>query len=252
MKTIIQGYDYPIRLMTDEDLVNALSITIPLCAELYCGIKKNDFNEDVLVECIAYIQKYYPNLGAIEIKQAFELSASNKFDNVNMRAYYGQFNISMLGDILTAYSKERNKVLNDILDKHQKNLRGDSFWDERDHKNFLAREEVIKEFKQEVENVKRGKSRKFNTYEDIRTHWSKILLDNGILQLPDNKKRELWEEAKKLVIKETKLTASDYNNIYEARGAKQILKNFENPENKTLKQKAEVIYGKLYVWEFLK
>lgn len=249
---MIQGFENPIRNMEDEDIASALSITLPICAELYCGIKKSEFNQDVLIECINYIDNNFSNIGVIEIKQAFEMAASNKLNNVDLKAYYGRFNISMLGDILSAYYIERNKIVNKLLDLHERNEAGETFINEVDHKNFIARQEVIYEFKTELENIREGKERKYKDWSQIREHWSRILIDRGIIELSAKRKEELWEEAKKLVVAQTRLTASDYTNIYEAKGARQILKQFENPKDQTLKQKAEVIYGKLYVWEFLK
>jgi len=234
--------------MNQDDLTDSLSFTLPLCAELYCGIRKNEFNETVLLESMRFVLKHYSDLGVIEIKEAFEMASTNKFQNVNMKAYYGQFNISMLGDILTAYKIERNKILNKILDQHQKSQNNQIDESEVRRRNLMARQQVIKEFQTEQSS----KSKKFTHFSDIPNHWSKILIEEGIISLSDNRKRELWTEAQESVKNNLRHTANDFTNLYEAKNARHILKLYENPENQSFKDKATVLYGKLYVWEFLK
>lgn len=249
---MILGYENPIRNQDDSLVGPALGVSLSLCAEIYCGIKKDGLNEDVLVECIKFVYRNYKDLGLLEIREAFDLCANNKFDNVNMRAYYGQFNVSMLGDILSAYKSERNKVLNKIMYEHERAISGESFMDIIEHKNYVARQEVIAEFKAEIEKKRNGKELKYKTVDDIRIHWPRILIDKGIIELPESRKRELWNEAKDLVMKKLRKTATNYDDIYEAKGARQMIKNIETNGQKTIREKSEVLYGKLYVWEFLK
>lgn len=249
---MILGYENPIRNEDEQFLVDSLTYVLPLCAELYCGIKKNDFNYQILEESALFIYDHFNHLGVNEIKQAFELCAANKIENVNMTAYYGRFNISMLGDILSAYTKVRNKAYVEINDLHQKNLRGETFVNEVDHKNFVARQEVIKEFKTELENVKKGLPRKYNSYEEIRIHWPKILIDNNIIQLDAETKSKLWEQAKHLVKREHQKKAADFTNMMEAKHNRALLKSFEEAGNQTFQSKCNAIYSKLFVWEFLK
>lgn len=246
------GHENPIRIMDKIDLVDALSVVLPLCAELYCGIHKNEFNENVLVESISFIQDNYSNIGVMEIKQAFELGAANKLKDVNMNAYYGRFNISMLGDILSGYLIERNKLLNQILDAYEKSKKLENYQHEIDYKNHIARENVVNDFKAEIEKKKSGKEMKIKNWDDVPLFYPRILIDRGIIKLPDEVKRDLWDKAKQIVLNETRYKATDFSNLYEAKSAKNLLKSFESSSTDTFKQKAEVIYGKLYVWEFLK
>ena len=249
---MILGFENPIRNEDQQNLIDALSVTLPLCAELYCGIKKNDFNYQILEESVLFIYDHFYNLGVNEIKQAFELCAANKIENVNMTAYYGRFNISMLGDILSAYTKLRNQAYKEVNEQHQKNLRGETFVNEVDHKNFVARQEVIKEFKTELEKKKNGLPLKYNSHEEIRIHWPKILIDNGIIQLDDETKKRIWSEAQHLVKREHQKKAADFTNLYEAKHNRALLKSFEGAGNETFQAKCDAMYSKLFVWEFLK
>ena len=205
---------------------------------------KTQFSNNKIVDLIKEIS-------VNEIKLAFEMCARNEI-NVNMVAYYGKFNVSMLGDILTEYIKRRNNLIIELENEHKKNLRGETFIYEKDHKNFIARQEVIKEFKTELDNVKNNRPRKYNSFEEIRIHWPKILIDNGIIQLDTETKSKLWEQAKFLVKRETQKKAADVTNFYEAKHNRALLKSFEDAGNHTFQSKCDAIYSKLFVWEFLK
>jgi hypothetical protein len=61
-----------------------------------------------------------------------------------------------------------------------------------------------------------------------------------------------WSEAKDIVLKRLRKTAGNFEDFYEAKSARFQLKSLENKTDQTLQQKAEVIYTKLFVWEFLK
>jgi hypothetical protein len=252
IKTMILGYESPIRNMSKDDILSALSITLPICAELYCGIRKSEFNETVMVEAIQFIYNYYGELGAVEIKQAFEMASANKFEKVDMKAYYGQFNISMLGDILSAYKSKRNNVMNKVISEHEKNVAGDSFWNEVEHKNYLASQKVIAQFKEQLEKKRKGLQLDYKHWDELWMYWAKILVDQKIVELPEVRRRQLWAEAKDIVLKRLRKTAGNFEDFYEAKSARFQLKSLENKTDQTLQQKAEVIYTKLFVWEFLK
>jgi hypothetical protein len=240
-----------LRNLNADEVSKGLAIALRFCAEIYCGIKNDDLNDSVLSECALFIYRNYKEISVNEIKLAFEMGARNE-TNVNMVAYYGKFNVSMLGDILTEYIKRRNNLIIELENEHKKNLRGESFVNEKDHKNFVARQDVIKEFKTELENVKKGLPRKYNSHDEIRIHWPKILIDNGIIQLDSETKSKLWDQAKHLVKREHQKKAADFTNIVEAQHNRALLKSFEDAGNQTFQSKCEAIYSKLFVWEFLK
>jgi hypothetical protein len=252
IKTMILGYESPIRNMTKDDILSSLSIALPICAELYCGIRKSEFNETVMVEAIQFIYNYYGELGAVEIKQAFEMASANKFEKVDMKAYYGQFNISMLGDILSAYKSKRNNVMNKVISEHEKNVAGDTFWNEVEHKNYLARQKVIAQFQDQLDKKRKGLQLDYKHWDELWMYWAKILVDQKIVELPEVRRRQLWSEAKDIVLKRLRKTAGNFEDFYEAKSARFQLKSLENKADQTLQQKAEVIYTKLFVWEFLK
>lgn len=240
-----------LRNLDSDNAAQGLGLVLRFCAEVYCGVKNDDLNDIVLSECVVFVYRNYKDLSVNEIKLAFEMGARNE-TNVNMVAYYGKFNVSMLGDILSEFNKRRNNLLIELENEHQKNLRGETFILERDYKNYIARQEVIKEFKTELDNIKKGLPRKYNSHDEIRIHWPKILIDNGIIQLDAETKSKLWEQAKFLVKREHQKKAADFTNMYEAKHNRALLKSFEDAGNDTYQSKCEAMYSKLFVWEFLK
>ena len=251
MKTILSNQYSIIKNLNPEESITGISLALRFCAEVYCGIKNDDLNDNVLKESVLFVYRNYKNISINEIKLAFEMGANNEID-VNMVAYYGKFNVSMLGDILTEYSKRRNKAIVEIEHLHQKNIRGETFVNEVDHKNFIARQEVIAEFKAELEKKKNGIPLKYNSHEEIRIHWPKILIDNGIIQLDDETKKRIWNESQHLVKREHQKKAADFTNMMEAKHNRALLKSFEGAGNETFQAKCDAMYSKLFVWEFLK
>jgi hypothetical protein len=251
LKTILSNHYLIIKNLNHEESITGISLALRFCAEVYCGIKNDDLNDNVLKESVLFVYRNYKNISINEIKLAFEMGANNEID-VNMVAYYGKFNVSMLGDILSEYSKRRNKAIVEIEHLHQKNIRGETFVNEVDHKNFIARQEVIAEFKAELDKKKNGLPLKYNSHEEIRIHWPKILIDNGIIQLDDETKKRVWSEAQHLVKREHQKKAADFTNLYEAKHNRALLKSFEGAGNETFQAKCDAMYSKLFVWEFLK
>lgn len=248
---ILTNMSDSLKNLNSDDAAAGISLALRFCAEIYCGVKNDDLNDAVLSECGLFVYRNFKEFSVNEIKLAFEMGARNE-TNVNMVAYYGKFNVAMLGDILTEYKKRRNNLLIELEKEHQRNLRNETFQFEKDYKNYIARQEVIQEFKTELDNVKKGLPRKYNSHEEIRIHWPKILIDNGIIQLDAETKSKLWEQSKFLVKRDHQKKAADFTNMMEAKHNRALLKSFEEADNKTFQSKCQAMYSKLFVWEFLK
>jgi hypothetical protein len=243
-----------IKNLNEQDAVISISMALRFCAEIYCGIKNDDLNDNVLTESALFVQRNYKSISVPEIKIAFEMGAKNEID-VNMVAYYGKFNVSMLGDILTEYLKKRNKAISELEAQHEKNMRGETFMSEVNHKNYIARQEVIEEFKAELEYRKNGTESRYKTFEDVRIHWAKILIDNNIIKLDTDTRKKIYNEAEYLVKRGLQKRAATFQNMYDAKSSRHFLDNIEKGNEragKEFKEKVEIVYSKLYVWEFLK
>ena len=57
------------------------------------------------------IVSMFPMLAPAELKEAFKLATAGKLKDINITTYYGKFTVQILGDILKAYLKLRNKAL---------------------------------------------------------------------------------------------------------------------------------------------
>lgn len=243
-----------IKNLNEQDAVISISMALRFCAEIYCGIKNDDLNDNVLTESALFVQRNYKSISVPEIKIAFEMGAKNEID-VNMVAYYGKFNVSMLGDILTEYLKKRNKAISELEAQHEKNMRGETFMSEVNHKNYIASQEVIEEFKAELEYRKNGNESRYKTFEDVRIHWAKILIYNNIIKLDTDTRKKIYNEAEYLVKRGLQKRAATFQNMYDAKSSRHFLDNIEKGNEragKEFKEKVEIVYSKLYVWEFLK
>jgi len=240
-----------IKNLNEEQAVISISMALRFCAEIYCGIKNDDLNDNVLTESALFVQRNYKSISVQEIKLAFEMGAKNEID-VNMVAYYGKFNVSMLGDILSEYLKKRNKAILELEAQHEKNMRGETFMSEVNHKNYVARQEVIEEFKAELQYRKNGIESRYKTYEDVRIHWAKILIDNNIIKLDTPTRNKIYDEAKQLVKRGIQKKAATFSDMYQAKSSRHFLDNLEKGKDKEFLEKVEAMYSKLYVWEFLK
>jgi len=136
-----------------------------------------------------------------ELEQAFSLAAAGKFDGVNLETYFGKFTITILGKILKAYDKTRNKV----LIQHGKLLEQE------------IKEQERKQMEKLNEQVKKDVVKKFDDLKalflnegiipdlkDIRSYWAKILIDTGIVTFTEDERKQIWLESKKLTEKEIK------------------------------------------------
>jgi hypothetical protein len=126
---------------------------------------------------------------------------------------------------------------------------------EVNHKNYVARQEVIEEFKAELQYRKNGTESRYKTFEDVRIHWAKILIDNNIIKLDTDTRKKIYNEAEYLVKRGLQKRAATFQNMYDAKSSRHFLDNIEKGNEragKEFKEKVEIVYSKLYVWEFLK
>ncbi len=180
-----------------------------------------------------------------ELEQAFSLAASGKFEGVNLETYYGKFTITILGKILKAYNKTRNKVLiqNEQLIEAQ------------------TKEQERKDMQELNEQVKKDVIQKFNDLKalflnegiipdlkDIRSYWAKILIDTGIIQFTEDERKQIWLESKDLTEKEIKKEILTTRGAVNKTKLKTILKTISDGQQSTdFTQKATANYSKLLI-----
>lgn len=223
-----------------------------LCAEMYLGAQKDRTEPETINECTRFVYDKFKHLGVEEIKEAFSMSAANYFEDIHVRPYFGTFTVSILGDILTAYTKYRTRIVAEMQKQQELIEKEERETAERMAKNEAVRAEVCKEIILAIASANEGMPF-WEHWNDIPIHYSKIALETGTISVDGEKKKQLWHEAQQLARKEVIELAQDVNRLHEAKRAKDIVKKLtDGLEVKEVKDNAVRIYSKLLIWEFVK
>ena len=78
------------------------------CATNFSGAR--DVPDDMLDEAAEFVATRFGQLAVVEIREAFRLAAAGEIGDVDMKAYYGQFTIVILGAVLSAYVIYRTRI----------------------------------------------------------------------------------------------------------------------------------------------
>lgn len=253
---VAKAYDYPIRDMPKQDVVEKVNAALIICASMYCGVQKDKTEPETMKEATRFVYSKFNMLGLDEIREAFSMCAANIFEGVNMKAYFGTFTISMLGDILHAYKKHRDDILDKLL-KAQQAAEDERLQEER---KVVKNEEVRLQAKEEIElAIKAAKDGLpfWEHWEDIPIHYTQIAIDYKIINLSDAEKLTLWHEAQRLskmqIIKEATEVLNTEKRAMQVKAARDILQQIkEGQEINKLKDNAKRIYSKLLIWEYVK
>lgn len=189
----------------ERNIKNDISFTILFLANSYTGanLKNPPTQENLLVmrACCNFIIDRFPQLSIAELEQAFSLAAAGKFEGVNMETYFGKFTINILGNILKAYDKARNKVIiqnGKLLEQEiKKQERG-----KMEQLNEQVKKDVIKIFS-DLKGLFLNEGI-IPDLKDIRSYWAKILINAGVIKFTEDERKQIWAESKVLTEKQIK------------------------------------------------
>ncbi len=234
--------------MDKTDVVNSVSAMVVICAKMYSGMQEDKMLPESIQECVRFIYKNFPMLGVQEIREAFSMAAANYWDGITLSSFYGQFTIAMLGDILSAYLKFRNKILSDVI--NLKKMYEDAEFEaaKREEKNRRAIESVLQDLEDKLISMQSGEEIEWDGWEDVPVFYAEIACANGWIEDDREFKGQIWEQAKQLAKKELIEQSRNYSNMTEARAAKRKL--MQNAEQTI--EPAKRIYSKLLVFEYMK
>lgn len=202
---------------------------------------------ETIQESCRFVLDQFSWISVHEIELAFKLSASNTFENVEMKAYGGIFTIAMLGDILTAYKIYRNKIIQKFEIENDKIIQEEN-QKEIDRKNAEARL-IIKNNIDKAIELRKNNEYLWECWQDVPAHYAKIALEHGFIEIEHDFKKLVYEKAQQLAKKQLIEKSQDLRNIYEAKNAKRILMEFiEKPLNN---EHSHTIYAKLLIFEYI-
>jgi hypothetical protein len=249
---IITGFYSPIREMTSDDIALKVSAVIALCAKLYCGMKEQGTIVETIQECTRLVYKKFGSMGIHEIREAFLMASANEFENVSMTAYYGTFTVSMLGDILSAYSKYRNRVISKFIDLKNQHEEQKRIEEEREIKNKAALEKTIEEIKNAIEMAKNGESY-WEHWEKIPVRYGEIAVKAGLISPSKELKTEIIREATQIEMKNARQNLINSRDpILSKKYKSEIDSIIAAAEKNKYTTEAARIYAKIILWHFVK
>jgi len=205
---------------------------------------------ETIQEAVRFVYKNYPQLGVNEIREAFSLSAANVFPAVNMTAFFGTFTISMLGDILTAYNQYRNPIIAKAYDQIIKLEQENKQETEREEKNRIAISQIQQDIEKAIIAVQSGEADLWESWHDVPVHYAEIAVREQWIEVSPEFKKSIWEESKKLALRELSEMAADLSNFSQAKQSR--LKLTEAIERQTVPDAALRIYSKLLIFKYVK
>lgn len=94
--------------------VATISLELEACAKTYVACPNTD--DEAFDEIIEFVAAKFGGLNVSEIREAFRLVAAKQID-VDLKAWYGQFTVMMMGEVLTAYMDWRERLQRLVLEK---------------------------------------------------------------------------------------------------------------------------------------
>lgn len=112
IETIAGGLALSMRRLERDDMDGfflAIAAVLKNCAKTYCGASK--IEESAIEEMGVFVLDRFGMYGVAEIELAFSLAAAGDLGEVDLQAYYGQFSVAALGNVLNAYRNYRSRVV---------------------------------------------------------------------------------------------------------------------------------------------
>lgn len=250
IKNVITGYYNPIRTMPKDQVKNYLSVAISNAGKAYSGMKEGDKTmPEIIQECVRFTYDQFSSIGVNEIMDAFKLAAANRFENVDIKAYGGVFTVSLLGDVLYAYSKYRNKIIAKYLELKDAEQKAANKEQEKIKRNNDARQKIKTDIEAAIISIQQG-VQYWPTWQDVPVHYAETAVAEGWLEVSPEFKKRVWDESKELAKRQLIETAQDLSNFAEAKKAKQLL--MQNVESQIISEPAKRIYAKRLIFEYVK
>jgi hypothetical protein len=138
------------------------------------------------------IIKTFGQIAANEIEIAFRLFSAASLELDDDIKFYGKANMHTIGKILNGYMIYRRKIIashdNEVAAlRHQKDM---------EEKGQKEREKLYAEFPTMIKDFA-GK-----TFNDVPLYWYDLCVQFNMITYEEGEKRQLWEEAKAIALKE--------------------------------------------------
>lgn len=253
LRTIKQGTKQPVRSLQVMQARESVLSMLYLCTTTYMGVQNSKTEAMLYQKGAQFIIDNFSWISVPEIDQAFGLASAKRI-NIDLTAYYGTFSLDLIGSLLRAYQKYRNRVLAEVQKQINEKAKQEKEAEDLAMKNELAKAEFCTEVLKWVAMANDG----FYPFE----HWSEIpsvkaraAFKAEAIAVEADHKKEIWKragvEAMRKIEREKagkvgrgELTATHFKMF-----KKEVLAGYVP---KTYEGKREKIYSQLLLWEFVK
>jgi len=213
------------------------------------GVQLGKEDGPLIVEGADFVRTKYSHLGLEEIREAFRLANDLQ---VNLKAYYGTFSLISIGELLDAYTKYRNKVINQLLDEQKRIDDAKRKEAEKVDKNKEAVQDAIEAFTLAVKC--KDEMPMFDNWAAIPQNWYDILLREKLIEVTPEMKKKVATIAKdRARLEFESCIYSDKFVEVDKVHAKKIIKLLSNDElHPDFVARWKSIYSKKIVWEYIK
>ena len=249
LQVAVSGYRNKIRDLPPQEAINHLQKSLAYLTKLYMGVQLKKEDTPLLVEGADFVRSKYGHLGLEEIREAFRLS---QILHVSLKAYYGTFSLISIGELLDAYTKYRNKVINQLLDEQQKIERAKRKEEEKGEKNKEAVQDAIESFNLAVKS--KNELPMYEHWAAIPQNWYDILLREGLIKVTPEQKKKVATMAKdRARLEFESCIYSDKFVEVDKVHAKKIIKLLSKDElHPDFVARWKSIYSKKIIWQYLK
>lgn len=191
----------------------ALSAELEFVAQAYCGGVNT--KEMVWDECMDFVVSRFGLLNISEIRHAFRLAASGELGDLNLKAFYGAFTVSMLGDVLNKYWSHRQSIYNLARRVESAQLMVSSQSEKRNNYDVEAFKVNRKKFLLLLDSP---------TVDQVTVYDYQFLSEMGEIDLSPDEKWLVFDRAKPLVIRDL---TNELGQLGQFRG-KHLIKRIED------------------------
>lgn len=194
IELVAKSYEMQIRHTDTMSVQARLIILIPLIAQEYGA--RHDIPKNVISECIRLIMKKFSYLALDEIREAYREWAAGELKVKGASTYGGEFNVSQMGKILTAYCNNRRSILGEFIrqrDEHESRL-----------KEKARKERLQAKFEKEFPVLILKKREEIEDWRQVPEWWYKPIMSRGWVSFEEGEAQTIFEEAQQLAVGELK------------------------------------------------
>lgn len=243
VRAVQSGAVYPIREFDRKKLEILAAGSIGEIAYSYCGADI-EVSTPAIKECVLLLIEKFSGIGIDEVREAFKLAAAKQID-ANLAAYSGQFTVKIFGEVMAAYIEYRRPIFAEIKKQMEvERMKRES--EESEERNSKFRGDVVAMF----HRICQGKEANFLSAEKIPGIWAKFLVDEKLVFGNPS----TWVEAKKIVVErfiaaQKALIPDETISVFDAKQLYYKLESEPDIFPTELRPRAELLYGRMIVWE---